>query len=189
MFRLRSALPALVAAVAAAAIAACGSSSPASTNSADSAPTPAQIQRFQNDAIKFTVCVRAHGIANFPDPPTANDPSSGRTWKSAFGNQSPGFVAAAAACRHFMPRVGAQSQNSAPTRAHISAMLAFARCIRSHGLVNFPDPTSNGITHEMVVAAGINLHQPAVVQAADACAVVTHGYITRAVVARFIAGH
>ena len=40
----------------------------------------------------------------------------------------------------------------------------------------------------MVVAAGIDLHQPAVVQAADACAGVTHGYITKAVVARFIAG-
>ena len=188
MFRFRSALTAIVAAVAAAAITACGSSSPSSTNSAGSAPTQAQIQRFQNDAIKFTECMRAHGVANFPDPPTTNDPSSGRTWKSAFGNQSPGFVAAAAACQHFMPRVGAHSQNSAPSRAQIAAMLAFARCIRSHGLVNFPDPTSNGITHQMVVAAGIDLHQPAVVQAADACAGVTHGYITKAIVARFIAG-
>jgi hypothetical protein len=188
MFRLRSAPPAIVAVVAASAITACGSSSPSSTISSDSGPTQAQIQRFQSDAIKFTDCVRAHGIANFPDPPTTNDPSSGRTWKNAFGNQSPGFVAAAAACRHFMPRVGPQSQNPAPSQSQIAAMLAFARCIRSHGLVNFPDPTNNGITHQMVVAAGINLHQPAVLQAADACAGVTHGYITKAVVARFIAG-
>lgn len=188
MFRLRSALPPIVAAVIAAAVAACGSSSPSSTNSSDSGPTQAQIQRFQSDAIKLTDCMRAHAIANFPDPPTANDPSSGRTWKNAFGNRSPGFVAAVAACQHFMPRVGAHSQDSTPSRTQIAAMLAFARCIRSHGLVRFPDPTSNGITHQMVEAAGINLHQPAVLQAADACAGVTHGYITRAVVARFIAG-
>jgi hypothetical protein len=36
--------------------------------------------------------------------------------------------------------------------------------------------------------SGINLHQPAVRQAADACVGVTHGVVTRAVVARFIAG-
>ena len=179
----------MVAAVAAAAITACGSSSPSSTNSSDSGPTQAQLQRFQSDALKFTDCIRAHGIADFPDPPTTNDPSSGRTWKGAFGNQSPGFIAAAAACRHFMPRVGAHSQNPAPSYAQITAMLAFARCIRSHGFANFPDPTSDGITHQMVAAAGINLNQPAVLQAADACAGVTHGYITKAVVARFIAGH
>jgi hypothetical protein len=188
MFRIRSALPAIVAPVIATAITACGSSSPAA-NGSSSGPTQAQIQHFQSDAIKFTDCMRAHGIADFPDPPTSNNPSSGHTWKSAFANQSPGFVTAATACQHFMPPVGAHTQNSAPSRPQIAAMLAFARCIRSHGFANFPDPTSSGgITHQMVAAAGINLDQPAVQQAADACAGLTHGYITEAVVARFIAG-
>ena len=60
-------------------------------------------------------------------------------------------------------------------------MLAFARCMRSHGFPSFPDPTSTGeLTHEMLANAGINLHQPAVVQAADACVGVTHGVITKA---------
>lgn len=171
------------------AITACGASSSNSTNSAGSGPTQAQIQRFQADAIKFTDCVRSHGIANFPDPPTQGDPSSGRTWKSAFANQSPGFVSAAAACQHFMPRAQAPTQSTTHSPAQIAAMLAFARCIRSHGFPNFPDPTSAGITHEMIAAAGINLHQPAVVQAADACVGVTHGLLNRAAVARFIAGH
>jgi hypothetical protein len=36
----------------------------------------------------------------------------------------------------------------------------------------------------MVTQAGINLHQPAVLQAADACVGVTHGLITKAAVAR-----
>jgi hypothetical protein len=40
----------------------------------------------------------------------------------------------------------------------------------------------------MLAQAGINLHQPAVVQAADACTSATHGVITRAMVRRFIAG-
>ena len=68
-------------------------------------------------------------------------------------------------------------------------MLAFAGCLRSHGFPSFPDPTSTGdMTHEMLASAGIDLHQPAVVQAADACVGVTHGYITKTDVARFIAG-
>ena len=68
-------------------------------------------------------------------------------------------------------------------------MLAFARCLRSHGFPSFPDPTSSGeLTHEMLASAGIDLHQPAVLQAADACVSVTHGVITRADVARFVAG-
>jgi hypothetical protein len=41
----------------------------------------------------------------------------------------------------------------------------------------------------MLASAGIDLHQPAVLQAADACVGVTHGVITKAVVARFVAGH
>ena len=48
--------------------------------------------------------------------------------------------------------------------------------MRSHGFPSFPDPTSSGqLTHEMLANAGINLHQPAVLQAADACVGVTHG--------------
>jgi hypothetical protein len=41
----------------------------------------------------------------------------------------------------------------------------------------------------MLASAGINIHQPAVVQAADACVGVTHGFINRANIARFVAGH
>jgi hypothetical protein len=40
----------------------------------------------------------------------------------------------------------------------------------------------------MLARARINLHQPAIAQAADDCVSVTHGVITRAMVARFIAG-
>jgi hypothetical protein len=71
----------------------------------------------------------------------------------------------------------------------IAATLTFARCLRSHGFANFPDPTSTGeLTHAMVAAAGINVHQPAALQAADACVSGTHGGITKATVARFVAG-
>ena len=94
------------------------------------------------------------------------------------------------ACQHLLPGGGSHSQPTPASPAQTAALLAFARCLRSHGFPSFPDPTSSGdVTHEMLASAGIDLQQPAVVQAADACTSVTHGLITRAVVARFVAGH
>jgi hypothetical protein len=40
----------------------------------------------------------------------------------------------------------------------------------------------------MLANAGIDLHQPALVPAADDCVSVTHGVLTKAAVARFAAG-
>jgi hypothetical protein len=61
--------------------------------------------------------------------------------------------------------------------------------MRSHGFPSFPDPTSTGLVSlQMLANAGVNLHQPAVLPAADACVSVTHGLITRAAVARVAAG-
>ena len=41
----------------------------------------------------------------------------------------------------------------------------------------------------MLASAGIDLHEPTVVQAADACTSVTDEVITKAAVAQFVAGH
>lgn len=186
MFRAPSSLPMAAAAVAAASvIAACGSNSPSSSSasSSEGPPTQAQVQQI----VHFADCMRSHGVPNFPDPTTsphefkeALDPATART---------PAFLSAGTACQHLMPRHSQSSQSAAPTRAQTAAMLAFARCIRSHGFPNFPDPSSTGdLNHQMVANAGINLHQPAVLQAGDACTSVTHGVITRSIVAHFVAG-
>jgi hypothetical protein len=185
MFRTASRLPAAAAAIAAATvIAACGSSSPSASSSAGH---PTQVQTLQV-AVNFAGCMRSHGVP-FPDPTT-----SPRAFKNAFAPnsalaQSPAFQSAYKTCRHLLPNDGAPSQGAAHSQAQIAAMMAFARCIRSHGFPSFPDPTSSGeLTHEMVANAGINLHQPAVLQAGDACVSVSHGVITKTAVARFVAG-
>jgi hypothetical protein len=185
MFRTTSSLPTAAAAIAAATvIAACGSNSPSSSGSGGH-PTQAQIQQEQQDAVRFADCMRSHGVPSFPDPTI-----SPREFKEAFNTQSPAFQSAATACQHLLPRGGRPSRNAAHSQAQIAALLAFARCIRSHGFPSFPDPTSSGqVTHEMLANAGINLHQPAALQAGDACVGVTHGVVTKAAVARFVAAH
>jgi hypothetical protein len=166
-------------------VAACGGSSPHGTTSAsNSSGRPTQAQA-QHDAVRFADCMRSNGASNFPDPTT-----SPRAFKGAVNAKSPAVVSAERTCGRLLPEFGRSSQSEVRTHAQIAAMLAFARCIRSHGFGTFPDPTSTGdVTHQMIATAGIDLHQPAVLQAADTCVSVTHGLLTRAAVARFIEGH
>ncbi len=129
--------------------------------------------------------MRSHGVPNFFHP---TSPYELKNWLISSAAQSPADQSAETDCQHLLPG-GLPNQSAAHSQAQIAAFLAFARCIRSHGFPNFPDPTSSGeLTHEMLADAGINLHQPAVLQAGDACVSVTHGVITKAAVARFVAG-
>ena len=159
-----------------------------SSSSSGGPPTQSQMQQGQQDAVRFAQCMRSHAVPNFPDPTSPQEFKLSLSPSSAGNARSPAFQSAETACQHLLGG-GPPSQNAAERRAHVVAGLAFARCLRSHGLPNFPDPTSSGqLTHEMLATAGINVHQPAVVQAADACVSVTHGVITKAAVARFVAG-
>jgi hypothetical protein len=134
--------------------------------------------------LRFAACLHSHGVEGLPNPVAA--PAA---FKHSFTPTSPVFTAALAACGHLLPGQQNQPQAPARTQQQIDAMLAFARCIRGHGFSGFPDPTANGsMAYEMLAQAGIELHQPALVQAADGCVSVTHGLITRGAVARFIAG-
>lgn len=183
MFRTPSTLSAAAATIAiATTIAACGSNSSSSSGSG-SHFTTAQIRQADQDAVSFANCMRSHGVSNFPDSPYEQ-----KHILSSSSAQAPAVQSAVAACSHLLLH-GGQTQSPAHGHVQIAAMLAFARCLRSHGFPNFPDPTSDGnLTHEMLATAGIDLHQPAVLRAADACVGVTHGVITKTVVAHFVAG-
>jgi len=133
--------------------------------------------------------MRSHGVTNFPDPATSggNDKEAVVSALQAVGNSQ--AQAAQTACIHVNGGSAGSGQTAVQGQAHTAAMLAFARCLRTHRFPSFPDPTPSGqITHEMLAKAGINLHQPAVLRAADACVSVTHGFVTKTDVARFIAG-
>jgi hypothetical protein len=158
-----------------------GGSGVASVGSATTSSTAAT----QNGPLAYSACMRSHGVPKFPDPN-----SSGVIPKEqvvAVNPGSPQFEAAQRACQRLQPNGG--QPNRAEVAQHLGDMLAFARCMRTHGVANFPDPTSSGeLTHETLASAGIDIHQPAVLQAADACVSVTHGALTKAAVARFAAG-
>jgi hypothetical protein len=150
------------------------------------AGSPTTAATTQNGLVAYAHCMRTHGLPTFPDPT-----SSEGIPKDKIPVGSPRFPVASSACKHVMPLTGLGPQETTQQmHSRLAGALEFARCIRSHGFPTFPDPTRSGqLTHEMLANAGINLHLPAVVQAADACVSVTHGLITRASVASFVAKH
>ncbi len=107
-------------AVCATALAACGSSSkPSSSVSAGT------------QALKYADCMRANGTPNFPDPG-----SNGALPNPAL----PAFQAAKKACAKLQP-VGLHLHGPPePSAAELRAALTFARCMRKHGVSQFPDP-------------------------------------------------
>ncbi len=182
--------PFLAAAGAALLLAGCGSSknddTPGSGNSQSS-------QNFVSDAYRYSACMRSHGVPSFPDPHVViNTPG-----KQAIGIRplpqsivsSPQFKAAQEACKGIMPgpENGSPKQRSEEGHAREQYLLAFAQCLRAHGVKSFPDPTAQGqLTLQMLRSAGVDLQAPSFLPAAQACVGVTHGAITLAQVQQAI---
>jgi hypothetical protein len=105
--------------------------------------------------------VRSHGVGNFPDPDSNNVMKTGGIDKN-----SPTFKATARACRSLAPTPPPPAM-----QAQLQAqMLAFAKCMRSHGVPAFPDPqVENGVPHMQVTAGQIDPNSPIVKAAMVAC--------------------
>jgi hypothetical protein len=166
---------------AALAIAACGSSQKPTTGN-QSGPS---FKTVVSDAYRYSNCMRQHGVPNFPDP-KVNDQngdqsiairSIGPGPNSAGGPQ---YTTALNACKGVMPPPG-NSGNADQSPAHKQGLLAFAQCMRTHGVSSFPDPSSQGqLTLPMLKAANVDLGSPKIQQDAYSCAPASDGQITRA---------
>jgi hypothetical protein len=135
----------------------------------------------QNGAVAFTSCMRSNGVPRFPDPP----PIGARIAKPTvqqLGVSDSQFQAAIGACKHLLPNGSSGSQQTAQQqRTRVADALSFARCMRSHGVTHFPDPTAQGdLSVEMVQAHGIDVHSPAVLRAVQTCLPASHGALTPA---------
>lgn len=125
-------------------VAGCGSSSSdppsgASTSGSTSKGSP----------IAFAQCMRANGVSNFPDPSsgaggglriqTSRVVGSGPSTKvNGVSVNAPGFKSAMQKCHHYLPNGGVPDQQQL---AKLKAgALAMAKCMRAHGVTNFPDP-------------------------------------------------
>jgi hypothetical protein len=134
----------------------------------------------QNGPVAFARCMRAHGVPDFPDPDSAGEIPKRQV--VAANKNDPRFDAADNACIGLLPNRSLAPQESAQQRrTRLADELSFARCMRSHGLGRFPDPSAQGeLTVAMVQAQGIDVHSPAVLHVVQTCLPASHGALTAA---------
>jgi hypothetical protein len=87
----------------------------------------------QDKAVRFSECIRRHGVPHFPDPNAKGEYVFGidvtpAVWRKAVD-----------ACKDLEPP-GALSGKRSPKQQ--SAALRFAECVRRHGVKDFPDPVN-----------------------------------------------
>src|ERR1700740_3354525 len=123
--------------------------------------------------------MRSNGVPSFPDPQRF----AGGNVKLTIHQRdtgTPAYGAALTACSGLLPTRGGQ-QTARQRRSQLAAELSFARCMRTHGLARFPDPTAQGdLSVEMVQAHGIDVHSPVVLRVVQTCLPAAHGWLTPA---------
>jgi hypothetical protein len=150
-------------------LAACGSSGSSSSGASKGGPLNS------TKALAFAKCMRTHGVPSFPDPVTNGhggmqiERTPNSTKVNGVTVNGPAFQTAMQACRADLPNSGHPQPLSAAQR---QKALAWAACMRQHGLPNFPDPGFGGggqITLGSAAKGGIDPQSPAFKSAQAAC--------------------
>jgi hypothetical protein len=128
----------LAAAAAALALGACGGSDDG--GGAPSAFSKGGDKAFEG-ALKFSKCMRDHGV-DFPDPQRVGSGGIKITGRN-INPSDPKTKAAQSACQKYMQIGGGETIDPAKRAKLQEAALAFARCMRQHG-VDIPDPQLSG---------------------------------------------
>jgi hypothetical protein len=126
--------------------------------------------------------MRSNGASNFPDPD-----SNGQLPKTSaqrLGVSSSRLQAAQRACQHLLPTTGSIRQQTQQCmlaadcpRALVQELLnqerMFARCMRSHGVPNWPDPTLDSEGRPVFAISiskdGFDPHSPQISTKGDEC--------------------
>jgi hypothetical protein len=127
--------------------AACGSSQAnhvAQLGTTAKATASARADGAGTGAVAFAQCMRGHGVPNYPDPSSSGVFDKSKLTPQHLGAGSSRIQAAQRACQHLLPS-GPGSTPTPAERERVRAQaVSFSRCVRSHGVPNFPDPASDG---------------------------------------------
>jgi hypothetical protein len=145
-----------------------GKSAPTTTlpPAAGSGGMPNLPQLYQ-DTIAYAGCMRSHGDPTFPTPTTVDNAS-----EQVVGWAQPGdlkgpqnrsvlraYDAANRTCEVLLPNSGT-GPNQAQVQQQLAKDLKFSKCMRSHGLPNFPDPKANKEGISISSAHGLDPNSP-----------------------------
>jgi hypothetical protein len=114
----------------------------------------------------LSACMRSHGVPTFPDPG-----ADGRIHLSPAIDQGSGtFRVAYHSCRAFAPPGPLTEQTRTQLQQQLPQLLAFAACMRAHGVHTFSDPDISPDGHHIEFAnPRIDTNSPTFTAAAAAC--------------------
>jgi hypothetical protein len=166
-----------------------GTTAAAASTTGAAAPSESQLQQA---ALKYSRCMRASGVPDFPDPQTGG----GFVFQAGanLNPSSPAFEAAQAKCRKLMPGLGlAPGSTTHPSAQWLAHMVSVADCMRRHGVTAFPDPKTSvpsdpfqtgsraGVISNidgviLVFPSSIDTQSPSFTKAAAACGFPLHNH-------------
>ena len=142
--------------------------STSSTLASSSADGSSQPKSAETEMLKFSQCMRSHGVPNFPDPNSQGQirvtPANGLDMGSAQ------FQAAQSACKSLLP-----SSNLTPEQRNAKA-LAYSKCMRSDGVGDFPDPKGQGTIDIPDATGDLDPGSPTFQGAQKACQSLDNGF-------------
>jgi hypothetical protein len=126
---------------------------------------PVSQQQEVSSYVAYAACLNKHGVQ------VQAARTGGLVWEAGPGIPTPGSppdLAAERDCKSLLPKGGLDHIPTAAQREqNLVLLLRLAKCIRAHGVPNFPDPTSQGI--RISPSSGINLNSPAFLTAQKSC--------------------
>lgn len=115
-------------------------------------------------ALAFARCMRSHGEPGWPDPT-----SQGTFVATGIDDASNQAKQAHFACEYLLPNDGLPAASSANQEQLLRQGLKYAVCMRSHGILNFPDPVRAGDEGVSFPIAGYDPSSPQFQSANKAC--------------------
>jgi hypothetical protein len=119
--------------------------------------------------------MRSHGVTSYPDPKSGG--ALVKETPEQLGIGTSRFDSAASACAHIIPNSGQPTE--AGLQQSWSDFRTFARCMRSHGVSHWPDPTSYPRHPERptfdLASVGIDPNSPRIAPAIRGCAPLLRG--------------
>jgi hypothetical protein len=170
--------------------AACSSGSSSSAGSGGSSHAGGSTN--SPSGVAFSACMRSHGVPNYPDPDPGQPPGDApKVDPQRLGVSSSQFQAAQRACQDLLPFndevLSAESLRQceltgdcpqALVQQALTQLRVFTQCMRSHGVPNWPDPTTDSQGRPgfaiSISQDGFDPHSPQIKPKADECEHVMH---------------
>jgi len=139
-----------------------------------------------SSAVTYSQCIRSHGVPNFPDPLSHGQVPKGSAQQ--WGVSSSQLQAAQTACQDLYPSNGGSGRvltkdslgqceetgdcPQALVQAAMTALRTYAKCMRSHGVPDWPDPTLDSERHpgfNLVPITGTNWNSQRISNVMQGC--------------------